>query len=274
MSDAPRFLHVETVGEGPPILFLHGFGASRFSWRRWVPELTRRHRLWLVDLKGCGDAPKPPDGAYGPHDQAEQLQRLVMEEDLRDLTLVGHSLGGGIALLLALRLLDAGEGHRLRRMVLLAATAYAQGLPRYIGMAARVPRLLGRLAVHLVPGRWLVRRILKEIVDRPEEVTEEQVAGYAAPFGEAACRRAIFESARMVVPDDLDDLVGRYGEIRVPTLLIWGRRDPVVPPWVGERLLADLPDARLVVLDGCGHLPMEERPDEALERILRFFEEG
>ncbi|MBW3534150.1 MAG: alpha/beta hydrolase [Gemmatimonadetes bacterium] len=274
MSSTALPLHVETKGEGPPLLLLHGFGASRFTWRRWVPELAGRHTLYLVDLKGCGAAPKPRDGAYGPHDQAELLHRLVVEEDLRELAVLGHSLGGGLALLLALRLEDAGEGWRLRRLVLLEATAYAQGLPRYIGMAHRVPLVLGRLAARFVPARWLVRRILRQIVHDPAQVTEEQVRGYAAPFAEPACRHAVVEAARQLIPPDLDRLVTRYPELRTPTLLVWGRQDPVVPPWVGERLAGDLPRARLVVLDRCGHLPMEERPEAALEEVVRFLEEG
>lgn len=266
-------LHVEKRGKGPPLLLLHGFGASRFTWRRWVPALAEGHELYLVDLKGCGTAPKPRDGAYGPHDQAELLHRLVMDEDLRDLTVLGHSLGGGLALLLALRLEDAGESERLRRLVLLEATAYAQGLPRYIGLAHRVPVALGRLAARFVPARWLVRRILREIVHDPAGVTEDQVRGYAAPFEDRACRDALVESAHGLIPPDLDDLVARYPEVRTPTLLVWGRQDPVVPPWVGERLARDLPHARLVVLDRCGHLPMEECPEAALDVVTRFLEE-
>lgn len=272
MSPGPSPLHVEIQGSGPPLVLLHGFGASRFTWRRWVPALAHRHTLYLVDLKGCGDSDKPADGAYGPHDQAELVHRLLVEEDLRDVTLLGHSLGGGIALLVALRLQDAGEEDRLRRLVLLSATAYAQGLPRYIGLASRLPEIVGRLAVHLVPARWLVRRILDEIVHDPDRVTEDEVDGYAAPFADRACRRALVDSARHLVPSDLDELVRRYPRIHTPALLVWGRQDPVVPAWVGERLARDLPTARLVLLDRCGHLPMEECPAEALESVVDFLD--
>ena len=265
-------LHVETLGCGSPVVLLHGFGASRFTWRRWAPTLSRRWELHLVDLKGCGASPKPRDGCYGPHDQAELIHRLLLEEDLGDVTLLGHSLGGGIALLVALRLLRSGDASRLRRLVLVSATAYRQGLPRYIGLASRIPTPVGRAVARVVPPRWLVRRILREIVYDPTEVTEAEVRGYAAPFYDPACREAVFEAARAVIPSDLDTLVRRYPEVDVPTLLVWGRQDPVVPAWVGRRLADDLPDADLVLLDRCGHLPQEERPDEALEAVTAFLE--
>ncbi len=267
-------LHVETRGDGAPILLLHGFGASRATWRPWVPALERRGRLHLVDLKGCGDAPKPPDGRYGPQDQAGILHRYVMSEDLRDLTVVGHSLGGGIALLLALLLRDAGEADRLRRLVLISAAAYVQGLPHYIGLAARAPAWLARLVLALVPARPLAKRVLKEISFDPQAVTEEEVERYAAPLRARGCRRALADSARQLLFPGLDAVVARYPEIGVPALLLWGRQDDVVPPWVGERLARELPRGRLVMLERCGHLPMDERSDEALEAITGFLEEG
>lgn len=262
-------LHVEERGEGPPVLLVHGFGANGYTWRHWAGELSRDHRVILVDLKGFGSAPKPSDGAYGPADHAELLLRLVRGLDLRRLTVVGHSLGGGIALLLALRLLDA-EPERLRGLVLVAAAAYPQEIPPWIRLA-RLP-LLGRVLLRLLPARRLIRWVLRSIVHDPTTITRTQVEAYAEPLESADGRRALLQTARQIVPEDVDVLVARYPEIRVPTLLLYAREDPVVPLEVGERLAADLPRARLEILEACGHDPPEERPRESVEPVREFLE--
>ena len=86
----------------PPLLLIHGFGASTYTWRHIAPELARTHRVIAVDLKGFGQSDKPFDSRYSVFDQAELLAELIEEKDLHNLTLVGHSFGGGIALMLAL----------------------------------------------------------------------------------------------------------------------------------------------------------------------------
>ncbi len=255
--------HVETL------LFLHGFGASSFTWRYWTGPLGRRAHLVLVDLKGFGSAPKPEDDAYGPHEQAELVHRLILQRGLTNLTIVGHSFGGGVALLLALHLLEE-QPSRLRRLVLLAPAAYRQKLPPFVWFSHR-PRLasfvLGLLGVRLV-----VSRVLRQIVYDPTRVTRSQVEGYAEPLARGPARRALFRAGRAVVPEDLDEVVARYPSITVPVLLLWGRQDPVVPLALGERLATALPDGRLAVLDECGHLAAEEHAEDALEILEAFLD--
>ncbi len=268
-------LAVETHGPPPSeaaetFLLLHGYGGSAFTWRYWATPLARRGHVVLVDMKGYGAAPKPDDDAYGPHDQAELVHRLIVQRDLRNLTVIGHSLGGGVALLLALRLL-AEPRPRLARLALIAGAAYEQKFPPFVALAHR-PRLAS-LLLRVLGARRVVRMVLRSIVHDPDTVTRGQVEGYADPMTTPAARRALIRSALRILPDDLDVVVKRYPSIDVPTLLLWGREDRVVPLWVGERLAATLPHAHLAVLDECGHLPPEERPEESLEVLERFLDE-
>ena len=267
-SDPP--LHVETVGEGPPLVLLHGFAASAFTWRLWAPELARRHTLHLVDLKGFGSSPSPPDRAYGARDQAELVARLVVERGMEGVTLVGHSMGGGISLLTTLLLRDRGEGHRIRRLVSVAGTAYEQPMPPFVGLARR--RTLARLLLWALPTRWLVRTVIRSVVHDPDAVTEEQVRGYAEPLRDPGTRHALLETATAILPPDLDRWTARYPELDLPTLLLWGDGDRVVPRSVADRLADDLPDARLVVLPACGHIPPEERPRESRAALEAFLD--
>ena len=267
-------VHVESHGapqgaETDTYLLLHGYGGSSFSWRTWTPSLEERGHVVLVDLKGFGSAPKPDDGLYAPADQAELVHRLILQRDLRNLTLVGHSMGGAIALVTALRLLDEGAG-RLRRLVLLAGAGYRHRLPPFVALA-RWERLATG-AMRLLGTRRVIRAVLRSIVRDPGGITRSQVEGYAEPLDSAEARKALIRTALQIVPDDLDAVTARYPQLDVPTLLLWGRQDRVVPLSVGEALAQALPQATLVVLEECGHLPAEELPAASLAVLAAFLE--
>jgi len=246
-------------------MLLHGFAGSSFEWRFWIPGLAEHHQVWAVDLKGHGSSPAPPDGRYSPHDHAEAVHRLIVREDLRALTLVGHSMGGGIALLLALRLLSEG---RLERLILVSSAAYPQPLPGFIRIAQR--SRLTRWVLAMIPKGPLIRLVLRSIVFDRTKITAAQVDGYAAPLRNEHNRLAIVQTALQILPPGLADHTARYREIELPTLLLWGRHDPVVPLSVGEKLLSVLPRARLEALEECGHLVPEELPEDSLNVVLEF----
>lgn len=274
MNAAPAHLpiHVETVGaSGRPVVLLHGFGANSYTWRHWIGPLSADHRLHLVDMMGHGSAPAPPDGDYSPRGHADLVRRYIVSRSLEDVTLVGHSLGGGIALLAALELLDT-EPRRLDSLILVSSACLPQEIPTFIGWA-RVP-FLGEALLTLTPKRGLIRRVLRSIVHDPEGVRAGQVEAYADPLRERAKRRALLETARKIVPPDLDAIVERYPQIDVPTLLLWGRQDPVVPLSVGETLAHTLPDARLHAVDRCGHIPPAEAPRTSLAPVREFLARG
>jgi pimeloyl-ACP methyl ester carboxylesterase len=220
-----------------------------------------------IDLKGFGRAPKPDDEQYAPSDLAAPVRRLIEERGWSDVTLVGHSLGGAVSLLVALDLV-ADSPSRLRRLVVVAGAAYPQRLPPFVRMADW-PRV-SSLVFGLLGARRVVEAALRMIVHDPTSITPEQVDGYAAPLSSPDALPALLSAARHIVPNDLPELVIRYPTIHVPTLLLWGREDPVVPLWVGQRLARELPAARIEVLEGCGHLPPEEHPLESLARVERF----
>jgi pimeloyl-ACP methyl ester carboxylesterase len=274
MSALDLPLHVETHGLEPgpgvdSLVLIHGFGASAFSWRYWVPALARRAHVVLVDMKGFGSAPKPDDGRYGPDDQAQLVHHMIRQRDLGRATLVGHSLGGAVSLMTALRLRDDGEG-RLRGLVIVGGAAYRQKLPPFVFMARH--RRLSLAVFRLLGARRVVRTVLRTIVYDRSMVKESQVEGYAHPLASREGQRAMIDAALQIVPADLDEFTRRYPQIDVPTLLIWGREDRVVPLWVGERLAETLPDCRLEVLEKCGHVPAEEHPKESLALMEDFLD--
>ena len=268
-------LHVEILGPDPDpgvdsIVLLHGYGGSSFSWRYWAPFLAKRAHVVLVDMKGFGSAPKPDDGQYGPRHQAELIYRLILQADLQRVTLIGHSLGGGVALDTALRLLDSEPG-RLKRLILVASAAYKQRMPLFVALAKY--RRLASTALRILGTQFVIRHVLKSIVFDPSEVSDDQVLGYAKPLSSPEAHRALIDTALAIIPPDLEKLTARFEELDVPTLVLWGRQDRVVPLWVGERLADKLPDAKLQVLENCGHMPAEELPKESWEALQAFLDQ-
>ncbi len=252
------------------VVLLHGYGAWSYTWRHWAPHLEARARVVYVDMKGFGRAPKPDDGRCSPHDLAHDVTELVTRLASDRVVLVGHSLGGAVALLTALRLTDEGRRDILEGLVLVASAAYPQRLPPFVAFA-RLRRLATEAIRWLGPER-IVRQVLRTIVFDPASVTEEQVQAYAAPLHDPDARRALVDVALRIVPDDIHQVVARLPTIDVPTLALWGRHDRVVPLWVGRRLQQDLPDCELHVLERCGHDPPEELPEKSCAAVLDYLD--
>lgn len=258
-----------TGGDTPTFVLLHGFGASSYTWRYWAPLLAERGRVLCVDYKGFGAAPKPRDGAYGPHDQADLIVDLLRRLELRRVTLIGHSLGGGISLIVAIRLAEQ-IGSPLERLILVSAPAYRQRLPPFVALSKR-PRMSATL-LSLVGVHRVIRAVIRSIVWDRDAVTDEQVSAYARPLTEPEGVRAMLDAGRQILPPDIDTIASRIPGVTVPTLLLWGRYERVVPVTTAERLAIELPDARLVVLERCGHVPPEERPAESFAAVSAFLD--
>ncbi|MFO7478309.1 MAG: alpha/beta hydrolase [Methyloceanibacter sp.] len=264
---APVKLYYQEEGSGRPLLLIHGFGASTFTWRRVAPDLARDHRVIAVDLKGFGQSDKPFDSRYSIYDQAELLAQLIEEKDLRDLTLVGHSYGGGIALLLALEADGRLQG-RLSRLVLLDSIAYPQNIPVFFRMLD-VP-VVSQFGIRMVPPSVQTRVALRIAYFDDSKIAAEDVEAYAAPLKTAAGKHAIIHSARQIIPEDIATLSERYKTMELPTLILWCDHDRIVPLEVGLKLRRTLPNSTIRLVEDCGHMPQEEQPDRTLELMRGF----
>jgi len=262
-------INYETAGDGPvPVVFLHGFAAALTTWHDirglFPPE---RFRLYLLDLKGFGFSAKPRDGRYRPEDQADVVAAFLAHEGLSDVVLVGHSLGGGIALLVHLRDREAG-GNAVGRLILIDCAAYPQRLPRIMRWLKRP--LLGWSILHLLPLGFMVRFTLEHVFHDPAAITPERMARYAGCFSRRGVDRAFIATCRQLDPDRYGEVAAAYCTIAIPTLVIWGREDRIIRFTLGERLAAAIPGARMVMIDRCGHNPHEEKAAETFAAIGEF----
>jgi pimeloyl-ACP methyl ester carboxylesterase len=260
-------LHYETYGQGNAIIFLHGLGGSLYTWRHLIGPLAPHNRLILFDLKGAGESPKPYDDKYSMLDQAELIYRFILQNDLQHVTLVGHSFGGGVALLLALKFTHRDPA-RLSRLILIDTIAYPQKLPGVIRML-RMP-VLGWLGLHLIPDKTKVRNLMETLYYDDSKINWEDVEAYAAPLASPGAKHAFQQTARQITPDHLDEIISMYPQIEIPTLIIWGREDRIIPLENGVRLHQAMRNSQLIVIERCGHDPPEEKAEKVIEIMQNF----
>jgi pimeloyl-ACP methyl ester carboxylesterase len=265
--DAPVRLFTAERGEGPPVLLIHGFGTNTFTWRHVAPDLARDHKVIAVDLKGFGQSDKPFDERYSAQDQAELLTQLILDRDLKDLTLVGHSYGGGVALLLALEA-DARLKGRIAKLVLLDTIAYPQEIPVFFKLLDTP--VVSQVGVRMAPTDFQIRMALRIAYYDNSKIGQDEIEAYAAPMKTAAGKHAIIHSARQIMPPDAEAIAARYSSIQLPTLILWCDHDRIVPLDIGLKLRRELPNSSLRLISECGHLPQEEQPEATMLQIREF----
>jgi haloalkane dehalogenase len=261
-------LHYLDEGSGPPILFVHGTPTWSFEFRHLVAALAPAHRCVAIDLPGFGLSERPADFPYTVDAHAEALAEAVDNIGLADFALVAHDYGGPIALPLAL-----DRPGLVRRLALLNTWMWPFDDDPHMRRAARITQ--GAF------GRFLYRRLnfaLRVLTpyaygDR-KKLTREIHRHYLGPFPDARSRGLVlWPMARAILGGGAfyADLWRRRERRReIPSLLVWGTADRAFPASMIARWREALPRVRVVTLDGVGHWPHEEAPDEVAGALRAF----
>jgi pimeloyl-ACP methyl ester carboxylesterase len=226
-----------SAGAGPPIVLVHGLGGSSRCWWLAVDALAARHRVYLVDLPGFGSL-RRLYREFVLADGAEWLREWMTAAAIERGDLVGHSMGGYLALRLA-----AMEPARVRRLVLVAPA----GIPT---------------------GRSLWRHVLG--LPRHWRQTTLSTLRLAATDALRTHPALVWRVARALVTEDIVPLLC---SVRAPALLVWGHEDPLIPAAAAAVLRAELRDARLVLIERAGHMPMITHAAEFTAALVAFLGE-
>jgi pimeloyl-ACP methyl ester carboxylesterase len=259
------------AGSGPPLLLLHGIANNCQTWAEVIPRLAESHTVIAPDLLGHGESDKPR-GDYSIAAYANGLRDLTSVLDIEQATLVGHSLGGGIALQFAYQFPE-----RCERLAL-------------VGSGGLGPELSAGLRAATLPGAELVLGALTGVsgplrvgfqgLSRIGKVTGLQRLHDLAEAGDALlalkdveARRAFLRTLRGVADargQAVSALDRLYLANAVPMLVIWGSRDPIVPALHAETVRTLVPTARVEVFQGAGHWPHLDDPDRFCDVLLDF----
>jgi pimeloyl-ACP methyl ester carboxylesterase len=248
---------------GAPVVFIHGFGASVYTWRSTLgPVVAAGYRAIAFDNRGFGFSDKPAHG-YDNAAYTRLVTALLDSLGVSSAVLVGHSMGGAIAAEVAL-----AQPQRVRGLVLIDAAGFGVRWPGVLRLA-RWP-LVGSVATAL-RGRWITGRMVRSVYADPSKVTAADVDQYYAPVPDPEYGRALRGVLREF---RFDTLVGRLGAIDAPTLVLWGAEDRWIPLRDGNRIAGELPRAAFIPIPRGGHAVAEERPDEVNRILIAFLKEG
>ena len=267
-----RVMTYRTAGSGPVVLLVHGMASTSATWDPVIPLLAKHARVIAPDLPGHGGSTNP-GGDYSLGAHASCLRDLMLALDAPSATLVGHSLGGGVVMQTAYQFPE-----RCERLVLVDTG----GLGKEVALYLRALSLPGaELVMSLVcaprvtdAGRsvagWLARLGL-----RPS-VSAVQVARCYESLGAPEARRTLVRTLRAVI-DARGQSVSALDRLElaadIPTLIVWGARDRIIPLAHGEAAHATMPGSRLEVFPDTGHFPQVQHPQRFADTLAGFIAE-
>ena len=264
-----QLVHVRDVGprgDPLPIVLLHGTSASLHTWEGWTAVLGRTRRVIAFDLPGFG-LTGPFAGSYARDDyRGDAYARFVLDVmdalKLPRAVIGGNSLGGEVAW----RAVSLAP-QRFERLILVDASGYELA-PDAVPLGFRIAALplLGRIGEHLLPRALIAQSVLAVYGD-PAKVTDSVVDRYFELTLREGNRHALGLRLQQLEPGAHVD---RLKALNLPTLVLWGGRDRLVPPGTAQRFAADIRGAKVVVFDGLGHVPQEEDPARTVQPVLEF----
>jgi len=259
-------IHYRTGGSGPPLLFLHGIGldAASVSWRHALPALSGQRTVYAPDLPGHGESDKP-DRSYTTAYYLETVTEFLDAIDVAEPAIAGLSMGGALALGYAL------DGGAVERLVLV--DSYGLGADAYWRTAAsgvlQTPMVGNMLWQGVSSSKPAIRTGLRsmgateppqQLVDDVDAVVDRRTVRAMRRWQRSEFQRRGFRT----------NYVDRLAEIDVPTLLIHGDEDPLLPPSWSQRAAAALSDSELEIVENCGHNPPRERPEWFNQTVQSF----
>jgi pimeloyl-ACP methyl ester carboxylesterase len=261
-------MQVHVRDEGPrddptPIVLIHGTSASLHTWDGWVAALSPHRRVVRMDLPGFGLTGPAPDGDYSMARYTGFIKDLLDLLHIDQAVLAGNSLGGGIAWQTAL-----AHPTRVRQLVLVDATGYPlqpQSMP--IGFRLAQVSWLAPITQKILP-RSMIAASVRNVYGQPDKVGPALVDRYYELTLREGNRVSLTKRFQYRSSDAA--LAGQISQLRLPTLILWGSEDRLIPPEHGQHFQQDIAVSQLQVFEGLGHVPHEEDPEATVQAVVNF----
>ena len=241
-----------------PLVLIHGTSASLHTWEGWAAELSKTHRVISFDLPGFGLTGPDADGDYHDARYVVFVRNLLARLGVARAIVAGNSLGGEIAWQLAL-----SDPERVAGLVLVDAAGHAF-VPESMPLGFRIARMpVLREGMRWVLPRRAIEDSVVSVYGDPSRITAALVDRYYELTLREGNRVALMQRMDQLAPGPVE----RLPEIKVPTLILWGGKDRLIPPAWGEAFHKAIPNSRLVVFPKLGHVPQEEDPAATLAAL-------
>jgi pimeloyl-ACP methyl ester carboxylesterase len=243
------------------VVLLHGFLSSSFSFRRLTPLLMKHFNVISIDIPPFGNSSRVKNYRFSLENHAQTITGLLDQLGMKEVLLIGHSMGGQVALNICLY-----QPELVSHAILLCSSGYLKRSAPPLILVSYLPFF------YLYVKRWLARsgveKNLRNVVHDHKMIDQVMIEGYLQPFLQGT---DVFKGLAKMIRDREGDLTTeKLQQIETPCLLIWGEYDKVVPVQIGKQLKNDLKNSKLIILQNTGHLVPEERPNEILQHILDF----
>ena len=260
-------LFVRQSGAGPNVVLLHGLGDSSIGWQFVEPALLQAgYRVTVWDALGAGRSDKPRDGDYSIQAHVRRLDKVLDALGIKQAVIVGHSLGGSVAL----RFVEQ-HPEKVQALCLIDAAAYRAG-----PMGGRwfwTTPLLAEAVLGLLPTSALAKFGLNQNFHNHAAISKELACMYLREARRHGAIASLVAQERQLVPRNPEAWEQAHRTIQKRTLILWGREDKLVPVAQGRLLAGDIHNSTLAVFPGVGHSPHLEAPQKVLDQLLPFLKE-
>lgn len=245
-----------------PIVLIHGTGASLHTWESWVNELKNKHRIITLDLPAYGLTGPNKTGDYSQDFYINFMENFLSKLNIKRCVLGGNSLGGSITWAFALE-----HPERVGKMILVDAGGYPM-VSKSVPIAFQIARMpiVGNLFKYIFPYA-VIEKSLQNVYVHDDRITPELIERYYDLASRTGNRKAFLDRMRSSIKND------NYLKIKtltMPTLIIWGKEDGLIPLDVAEKFHKDLPNDTMIVFKDLGHTPMEEDPMKTVKAVKDF----
>lgn len=252
-------VHYRDEGTGIPIVLIHGTAASLHTWDDWTKGLSKENfRVIRMDIPAFGLTGPHPAHDYSINSYTNFLDKFLSALDVDSIYLAGNSLGGNIAWNYA-----AEYPHKVQKLMLIDASGFPGKLPWIFGLA-QTPVLNG--IIRYITPRSIIKNNLEQVYFDDEKITDDLIERYHKMTLRDGNRQAFIERAKT----NYADYTSKLKTLNTETLIIWGAQDTWVSVSQGKKFESILPNAKLIVLENTGHVPMEESPEESLNEAIKF----
>lgn len=255
----------EVLGDGAPVVLVHGTPSWSYLWRKVASELALRFTVHVCDLLGYGTSEKRDGQDVSIAAQTRMLTELLDAWGLREPCIAGHDFGAAITLRLMLL-----EGRRFHRVALCDAVAITPWITPFSRHVQRHLEAFQTVPEHI--HRQMIATHLRTAMAR--EMTDAELEPYLRPWLGPAGQAAYYRQVAQFDERYTQEIEPRYGEISAPTLVLWGEQDGWLAPEFGRRLADAIPGARLVPVPDAGHFLPEDQPGPVAEALAFFFADG